>query len=176
MAVFNLPTGYDTSQVGVGSGLPDAGKCHALVVGTLEREKDIEIQCSVLAHEKPNNVNKKFRFWLQKNAKDPNNTDSVRAVLDRALYFVFATGTMTRDDVARQQAQGNNIVIKFEDARSRTFMTVLEESTNPTTGKKYVNVGFTFINPYSPESEGYPRDPDFGKLDAKTSEDDSIPF
>lgn len=175
MAVFNLPTGYDPSQVGVGGGMPDAGKCHALVIGTLEREKDIEISCSILAHEKPNNVNKKFKLWLQKEAKDSSKPESVKAVMDRVMSFVFATGLMTRDDVARQQAQGNNVVIQFEKARGSTFMTELEASVY--NGKNKIGVGFTFVNPYSPESEGYPRDAEtVGKQDAKTQEDDSIPF
>jgi len=142
------------------SGLPLPGKCHLLVIDTIEKEDTLEVLCVIKAHEKPGQENKKLRIWFKKDGKS----------LNRAFSYLIACGVVTKEEIIRKMASGNNVEIPFEMSRHRDFMTNLEASTYQ--GKAKVGVEFTFVNPKSPEAQGYPRY-DFEKSSDPSSE---IPF
>jgi hypothetical protein len=163
MTIFNAADFDINSLDSSGGAMPAPGKVHAIVIDTIEKENDIEVQCVIKAHEKPGQESKKFRIWFKKDGKS----------LGRAFNFLIACRVTTKNEIARQLAAGNNVDLPFEKSRHCDFMTVLEASTY--NGKPKVGVEFTFVNPYSPEAKGYPKY-DFTGGGTAAAEGEEVPF
>lgn len=138
---------YSTSGYDPNAGAPPVGKAHFLVtdVSATQSDKhdgnDYKVTATIVAHEKESGVGKTYRDYFSPATEGGRN---------RMFSFALATGILTRE-----QLQQENVELDMEDAYSKTFCGSLQEDSYK--GKTRVKVGFTFLNPNDPESDGYPK-------------------
>lgn len=149
------------------------GKAH-LVVTEAEVSPDgryVEYDVEVIAHEDKASIGESFSFRIYVDGKE--------GARRRAVCFALATGLLSPADWAAMQSQSNPD-IPIERAYGRTFCTEVQHREFDTrSGGKGVapDIGFVFLNPELPESDGYPKSSSMcsAQTSGSTSEEE-IPF
>lgn len=158
---------------------PAPGKAHLLVTECKETDDgQIAIEFDVIAHEVPEQTEKKVFEWLYP-------ASSKAGARKRVASFFLATGVQSREAFIKAAKKDAGAEVNERDAIGRTVCVDLEE--NEYQGKVRTRVGFNFYDPMDPESDGYPKNEkylaamqrDDDAVDGDTSDapaDDDIPF
>lgn len=146
---------YDTSEF---SQYPDPGMAHFLIteIEAVPSEKfdgdDYKVSCQVLAHELPGQEGKTYLDYFGMSGKGKN----------RFFSLALACGLVTREELL-----SGEVDFDYEDLYSKTFCGLLEEQTY--NGTKRNKIGFKFVDPNSPEADGWPKSEEFTEKKATPS-------
>ncbi len=139
---------FDPTSVDRG-GMPAPGKCQLLVTEVDERDGYVSVVHQILAHEVEGQAGK----------TNYNNISVSGKAARRAYLFGYATGIITKEEVASATAQGTSMDIPYKAAEGCVYYATLEESEY--NGKKKVRVEWDFKHLDDPTAYDYPFDPEF---------------
>lgn len=139
----------DFDPLSPGGGMPAPGKCQLLVTDVEEHDSYVSVTHQIVAHEDPAQVGK----------TNYNNLSVSGKAAKRAFLFAFATGILTKEEVAEAKVNGTSLDIDFKAAEGCVYYGTLEESEY--NGKKKVRVEWDFRAMDDPGVDEYPFDPEF---------------
>lgn len=139
----------DFDPLATGGGMPAPGKCQLLVTDVEEHDSYVSVTHQIVAHEDPTQVGK----------TNYNNLSVSGKAAKRAFMFGFATGIITKEEVAEARAQGSSIDIPFKAAEGCVYYGTLEASEY--NGKKKVRVEWDFRSLNDVAANEYPFNPEF---------------
>ena len=139
---------FDPETVDRG-GLPAAGKCQLLVTDVDERDGYVSVTHQILAHEAEGQVGK----------TSYNNLSVAGKAAKRAFLFAYATGILTKEEVASAKAEGTDIDIPFESAVGTVYYATLEASVYNNKPKCRAEWDMKPLD--DPKANEYPYDPEF---------------
>lgn len=154
MVAVNLSESKKTPEnLGKNSGgsRPDEGKALLFVTEVEVDEESVLVKFEILAHEIPENKNRKFQDYFSLTGK----------FVDKTLDLAYATGVLDPDYFAQQQASGVDCDIDFESMAGKTVCTTIGHFTNKK-NKTYAQSGWDLVDPNSEDGKNYPRVADEG--------------
>ena len=129
--------------------MPAPGKCQLLVTDVEEHDSYVSVTHQIVAHEDPTQVGK----------TNYNNLSVSGKAAKRAFLFAFATGILTKEEVAEARVNGTSLDIDYKAAEGCVYYGTLEASEY--NGKKKVRIEWDFRSLDDPAASEYPFNPEF---------------